>query len=241
MICIVFLMIALIVPSYAGVVYTPEEIKRFKEDPKSFERFSGDSEEPYIYLWSEEDMSYKLYENPNYQKSFEYVPPKSKSGISTLSVEPELGITPARQSYTVYSRASTSDPIGSIGSSKSREIVRVNSEITVSGEKWYNITYRTATSYKTGYIQAKYINIPSRTYSYARPCTTGTFTRDFGYNGHAGVDIGGTFSVYAITSGTVNFKHTKFQHLSVSAQYLGALTSKNRPNLSVMSGFAYRY
>lgn len=65
MICIVFLMIALIVPSYAGVVYTPEEIKRIKEDPKSFERFSEDSEEPYIYLWSEEDMSYKLYENPN--------------------------------------------------------------------------------------------------------------------------------------------------------------------------------
>lgn len=117
--------------------------------------------------------------------------PSSKSrSYGTLS-DFELGITLERKSYNVYTTPGGTTTVGTIGSSKSREIVRVYSEAIVNGEKWYYITYKTSTSTKSGYIRAAFIDIPSRIYNYSKVLTSGTWTCDYGYNDHAGVDIAG--------------------------------------------------
>lgn len=154
----------------AGTVYEIEGDNQFLLEHSK-------SEEPYFYAWDEEAMEYIQYENPNYPKeNLNLMTNKlSKSG------DYELGITLARTSYNVYtSTSTTSTKVGSIGSAKSREIVRVLSETTVSGVKWYQITYKTSSGTKTGYIQASNINIPSRKYTYSKPITAGTWTQDYG-------------------------------------------------------------
>lgn len=224
-ICALCLILTLSIPVFAGVVYTPEQIEQMKlnsTDTESYMDTINSVEAPFFYAWSEDQMRYIPYENPNYSKTFPLGLPESTDAINrSAAASYELGITPARQSYTVYTSASTSTVLGSIGSSKSREIVRVNSETTVNGVKWYNITYKASSGNKTGYIQASNIRIPSRTYSYSKPMTAGTWTQDYGYNNHAGVDIGGgSQSVYAFTSGTVSYKHTKFKHPDDDKWYL---------------------
>ncbi len=196
---------------FAGTIYEADnDIQSVLEQSKM--------EEPYFYAWDEEAMEYIPYENPNYPKENQ----SFNTNKQSRSNDYELGITLARTSYNVYTSTSTSSTkVGSIGSAKSREIVRVLSETTVNGVKWYQITYKTSSGTKTGYIQASNINIPSRTYNYSKPMTAGTWTQDYGYNNHAGVDIGGgSQNVYAFTGGTVTYKYAKFKNPDDNNWYL---------------------
>lgn len=209
------LLILLTTPVFAGTDGgSSKQVKKtFSNEPK------------YIYMFSEAEGKYIPYENPNYPRANISMNQPKKSlqinqGMATGS--PELGITMSRQSYNVFTTTSTSSTIvGTIGSTKSREIVRVNSETTVGSGKWYNITYKTSTGTKTGYIKAVDIDIPSRIYSYSKVMTSGTWTQDYGYNSHTGVDIGGgSQSVYAFTSGTAYYRYDKFQHPDDNNYYL---------------------
>lgn len=196
---------------FAGTVYTEDNYIQPEIEQSAVEN-------EYFYAWDEEAMEYIPYENPNF--------PKENKSLNTYKLsrsgDYELGITLSRTSYNVYTTASTSSTkVGSIGSSKSREIVRVLSETTVNGVKWYQITYKTSSGTKTGYIQASYINIPSRTYDYSMPIKAGTWTQDYGYNNHAGVDIGGgSQNVYAFTDGTITYKYAKFKNPDDNTWYL---------------------
>lgn len=179
-------------------------------------------EPPYIMMFSELEGKYIPYENPNYPRINESMnKPSSKSrSYGTLS-DFELGITLERKSYNVYTTPGGTTTVGTIGSSKSREIVRVYSEIIVNGEKWYYITYKTSTSTKSGYIKAAFIDIPSRIYNYSKVLTSGTWSCDHGYGGHAGVDIAGdSLSVYSFTSAESKFYYDKYKHPDDDKDYL---------------------
>ncbi|MCR4429813.1 MAG: peptidoglycan DD-metalloendopeptidase family protein [Tepidanaerobacteraceae bacterium] len=220
---VIFMMIALAVPALAG-----DEYKGKDEKTTNAEKTSS-REEPYFYGWDEEEMRYIPYENPNYPKENTTMNLPKRKSAST-----ELGITLSRKSYNVYTAPSTSSTkVGTIGSTKSREIVKVNSETTADGEKWYYITYKTSSRDKMGYIQAKYIDIPSRKYSYSKPVTGGVWTQDYGYKGHEGIDIAGSQTVYAFTSGTVNYKYAKFQHPDDDKWYLISYGNYAQQNPSI--------
>lgn len=122
-----------------------------------------------------------------------------------------LGRTPQRQTYTVYSSMSTGSTIvGSIGG-PSREIVDVNYLDSSGGVEWYNIRYKTPTSYKSGFIQKSNIYIPyfvdTNNNRLAKPISSGTYVWDYGVDGHAGVDIAGNgITVNAIAPGSMQYK-----------------------------------
>jgi murein DD-endopeptidase MepM/ murein hydrolase activator NlpD len=127
---------------------------------------------------------------------------------TTLGV---LGITPSQnQTYPVYPSMSTSaTAIGSIGGTW-REVVQVNFLDTSNGVEWYNITYRTASATKTGYIQKGNIYIPPFTDTsggvLTKPISSGIFTNDF-YSGHAGIDIEANgIPVYSIAPSTMQYR-----------------------------------
>lgn len=103
----------------------------------------------------------------------------------------------------VYTQPSESSAI--VGTIFDREIVTVQWQSGV----WYYIEYKTSSGEsKFGYILGGKISIPS--YNYTRPITTGTRGTDYNPPYHNGIDIPiDNAPVYAITSGTAEFKYYK--------------------------------